>query len=114
MDILSIIIIGVVVLLIADSFLIYYVRRKRRGSFKLVIEKGIIIENNGNVPAEFLYDIQQLARMSKPESLIINGSGIESSEPKLEFMGNISFELREKIEHALSLSLQKNTGKKHE
>lgn len=112
MDILSIIIIGVVVLLVADSCLIYYVRRKRRGSFKLVIEKGIIIENNGNVPSEFLYDIQQLARMSKPDSLIINGSGIETNDPKLEFLGNISVELKEKIEHSLTVSLQKNTGKK--
>ena len=112
MDILSIIIIGVVILFIADSFLIYFVRRKRKGSFKLVIEKGIIVENNGHVPAEFLYDIQQLSRMTKPESLIINGSGIQTSKPKLEFLGNISAELKTKIEHSLTLSLQKNSGKK--
>ncbi|MCU7833862.1 MAG: hypothetical protein KZQ83_01320 [gamma proteobacterium symbiont of Taylorina sp.] len=107
MDILSIIIIGVAALLLADGFLIHYVRKKRKGSFKLVIEKGIITENQGNIPSEFLYDIQQLSRMSKPDSLIINGSGIESSEPSLEFLGNISVDLKEKIKHSLTISLQK-------
>ena len=113
MDTLSVIIIGVVVLLVADGFLIHYVRRKRKGSFKLVIEKGIITENNGNIPAEFLYDIQQLSRMSKPDSLIINGSGIESREPRLEFLGNISVELKEKIRHSLMISLQKKVEDNH-
>ena len=111
MDILSIIIIGVVVLLIADGFFMYYIRRKRKGYFKLVIEKGIIVENNGNVPAEFLYDIQQLARMSKPDSIIINASGIETSDPKLEFLGNISTELKAKIEQSLIISLQTKVKK---
>ena len=106
MDTLSVIIIGVLVLLIFDAFLIFHIRKKRRGSFKLVIEKGVITENNGNVPAEFLYDIQQLARISKPDSLIINGSGIAGIAPVLEFRGNISPELRAKIEHSLTLSLQ--------
>ena len=106
MDILSIIIVGVIVLLLIDGFLVHYVRRKRKGSFKLVIEKGIITENQGNVPAEFLYDVQQLARISKPDSLIINASGVETSEPRLEFLGNLSAELKNKIEHSLIISLE--------
>lgn len=106
MDTLSVIILGVVLLLIFDVFFIFHVRKKRQGSFKLVIEKGIIVENKGTVPAEFLYDIQQLSRMYKPENLIINGRDINSSHPKLDFMGNINPELQGKIEHSLQLSLQ--------
>lgn len=106
MDTLSVIILGVVLLLIFDVFFIFHVRKKRQGSFKLVIEKGIIVENKGTVPAEFLYDIQQLSRMYKPENLIINGRDIHSSHPKLDFMGNINPELQGKIEHSLQLSLQ--------
>ena len=57
MDTLTVIIIGVLVLLIFDAFLINHLRKKRKDSFKLVIEKGIITQNNGNIPSEFLYDI---------------------------------------------------------
>ncbi|MCN4145298.1 MAG: hypothetical protein LC437_09900 [Thiohalomonas sp.] len=53
MDTLTVIIIGVVILLIFDVFLIHHVRKKRKGSFKLVIENGVITENKGNVPSEF-------------------------------------------------------------
>ena len=105
MDTLNVIIIGVILLLIFDVFFIFHVRRKRQSSFKLVIEKGFIVENNGAVPAEFLYDVQQLARMYKPESLIINGRNIKS-QPKLEILGSYNQELRNKIEKALELSLQ--------
>ena len=105
MDTLSVIIVGVILLLIFDVFFIFHVRRKRQSGFKLVIEKGIIVENKGAVPAEFLYDVQQLARMYKPESLIINGRDI-NSQPKLEILGSYSQELRHKIEKALELSLQ--------
>ena len=100
------IIIGVGILLIFDAFLIYYVRKKRKGSFKLVIEKGVITENKGNIPSEFLYDIQQLARINKPDSLVVNGSGITGNEPKLEILGFIEPELKTKIEQSLVLSLQ--------
>ena len=106
MDTSTIIISGVILLLIFDVYFIYHIRKKRQGSFKLVIDKGIIKENKGHVPAEFLYDVQQLARINKPESLIINGSGITGSEPKLKFRGNISTELQEKFENSLTLSLQ--------
>ncbi len=106
MDTLTIIIIGVVILLIFDAILIFYIRKKRNGSFKLVIEKGIITENIGNIPSEFLYDVQQLARINKPESLIINGRGINSSRPQLEFFGVIDAQLQQKIEHSLTLSLR--------
>lgn len=106
MDTLTTIIIAVVLLLIVDVFLIRHMRKKRQDCFKLVIEKGIIIENKGNVPSEFLYDVQQLSRITKPDSIIINGSGIENGNPKLEFRGNVSAELKAKIEHSLSLSLQ--------
>ncbi len=106
MDTLTVIIIGVSILLIFDAFLIYYVRKKRKGSFKLVIEKGVITENRGNVPSEFLYDIQQLARINKPDSLIINGSGITGNDLKLEFLGVIDPELRTKMQQSLIISLQ--------
>lgn len=106
MDTLVVIIIGVIFLLILDVFFIHRIRKKRRNDFKLVIEKGIIVESNGSVPAEFLYDIQQLARMHKPETLIINGRDISSRAPKLEFLGTISPELQLKIEQSLQLSLQ--------
>lgn len=106
MDTLTVIIIGVLVLLIFDAFLINHLRKKRKDSFKLVIEKGIITQNNGNIPSEFLYDIQQLSRINKPDALIINGSNISSDEPKLEIKGVISPELQKKIEYSLVLSLK--------
>lgn len=106
MDTLTVIIIGVLILLIFDAFLIYHVRKKRKGSFKLVIESGVITENKGNVPSEFLYDIQQLARINKPDSLVVNGSGITGNNPKLEILGLIEPELKIKIEQSLVLSLQ--------
>lgn len=106
MDTLTIIIFGVIILLVFDFILIRHIRKKRLGGFKLVIEKGVITENIGNVPSEFLYDVQQLARMNRPESLIINGSGISGSAPQLQFRGNISAELKAKIEDSLALSLQ--------
>lgn len=106
MDTLTVIIIGVLILLIFDAFLINHLRKKRKDSFKLVIEKGIITQNNGNIPSEFLYDIQQLSRINKPDALIINGSNISSNEPKLEIKGVISPELQEKIEYSLVLSLK--------
>ena len=104
---------GVAALFLADAFLIHFVRKKRKGSFKLVIEKGIVTENIGNVPPEFLSDIQQLFRLSKPDSLIINGSGIATNKPRLEFLGNISVELKDKIERSLTISLQKKVEDNH-
>jgi len=106
MDTLSVIIIGVIVLLFFDGYFIHRIRKKRRNDFKLVIEKGIIVESKGSAPAEFLYDIQQLARIYKPENLIINGRDICSHKPKLEFLGTINPELQLKIEQSLQLSLQ--------
>ena len=106
MDTLTVIIIGVLILLIFDAFLINHLRKKRKDAFKLVIEKGIITKNDGNIPAEFLYDIQQLSRINKPDALIINGSNISSDEPKLEIKGVISPELQKKIKHSLVLSLK--------
>lgn len=106
MDTLTVIIIGVSILLIVDGFFIYYLRKKRKDRFKLVIEKGVVTENTGDIPSEFLYDIQQLSRINKPDTLIINGSNISSDTPKLEFKGVISPELQKKIEHSFVLSLQ--------
>ncbi len=108
MSTLLVIIIGVVILLIFDALLIGHVRKKRQGQFKLVIEKGVITENIGQVPSEFLYDVQQLARINKPDSLIINASDTNSAEPKLDFLGSIDDNLKQKIRHSLQLSLQKN------
>ena len=106
MDTLTVIILGVSILLIVDGILIYRVRKKRKDCFKLVIEKGVITENTGDIPSEFLYDIQQLSRINKPDTLIINGTSISSDAPKLEFKGVISPELQKKIERSLILSLQ--------
>ena len=106
MDTLTVIIIGVVILLIFDALLIIHLKRKKKDRFKLIIEKGIITKDEGNIPSEFLYDVQQLSRINKPDALIINGSHILSSNPKLEFKGIISPELKIKIEDSLKLSLQ--------
>ncbi len=106
MDTLTIIIIGVAVLLIFDTFLIRHLRNKKRDSFKLVIEDGVITKNDGNVPSEFLYDIQQLSRINKPDTLIIYGNGISSDKPTLEIKGQISPELKQKIEQSLMISVQ--------
>jgi hypothetical protein len=106
MDTLSVIIIGVIVVLIFDVYFIVHIRKKRQGMFKLVIEKGLVVEHQGNVPSEFLYDIQQLARIYKPDSLILNGSGINTSSPELKILGQLNEELKSKIERSLKLSLQ--------
>ena len=105
MDTLTIIIIGVTFLLIFDALLIWHVRKKRKGAFKIIIEKGVIVKNEGTIPSEFLYDVQQLVRMYKPENIIINATGINSGEPRLEFRGVIKPELQLKIERALQLSI---------
>ncbi len=105
MDTLTIIIIGVTLLLIFDGVLIWHVRKKRKGGFKMIIEKGVIVKNEGNIPSEFLYDVQQLVRMYKPENVIINATGINNGEAKLEFRGVIEPDLQLKIERALQLSL---------
>lgn len=106
MNTLSLIIMGVSIALIVDALLIYHLRKKRKDSFKLVVEKGIITKNTGNTPSEFLYDIQQLSRINKPDALIINGSKLSSGIPELEIKGVISPELKKKIEQSLLLSLQ--------
>lgn len=106
MDSLSIIIAGIVLLLVIDFFIIRQIRKKRQGSFKIVIEKGRISETKGNPPSEFLFDIQQLARMFHTETLIINGQGTHGKSPSLNFVGNINPQLRQKIDQAFHLSLQ--------
>ncbi|WP_198266497.1 hypothetical protein [sulfur-oxidizing endosymbiont of Gigantopelta aegis] len=106
MDTLTVIIIGVTVLLILDFFLISYLRKKRKDRFKIIIEEGIITQNSEHIPSEFLYDLQQLSRINKPDILIINGSGLLSKQPEMEFKGNASDDLKEKIKQSLILSLQ--------
>ncbi|MCW8932834.1 MAG: DUF3634 family protein [Gammaproteobacteria bacterium] len=106
MDTLTIIIVGVSAILIFDAFLIFHLKKKRKDSFKIIVEKAKVTQNTGNTPPEFLYDIQQLARINNVDTLIINGSKISSGSPNLEVKGNISQELQEKIEHSLELSLQ--------
>lgn len=106
MDTLIIIIIGVTILLIFDGFLIQHLRKKRRDSFKVIVEQAKVTQNIGNTPPEFLYDIQQLARINNIDTLIINGSDISSDDPKMELKGIISPELQKKIEQSLELSLK--------
>jgi len=108
MNTLSIIITGVIILLLFDIFLMRHIRKKRKGQFKLVIEKARVIETQGEPPSEFLYDLQQLARINNIEALIINGKNINTTSPDLEFLGNIEHQLKQKLVHSLTLSLQKN------
>jgi len=89
------------ILILLVSLLIY----KKKASFTLIIEKGIITDRNGDIPSEFLYDIQQLARMNKPEKLVLKGYGITTNQPELKISGIIDKQLKSKMEHSLSLSL---------
>ncbi len=106
MDTLTVIIIGVSILLIFDFLLIHHLRKKRRDSFKVIVEQAKVTKNEGNTPSEFLYDIQQLARIHNVDALIINGSNISSDSPDLEIKGVVSPELQKKIKHSLELSLK--------
>ncbi len=106
MNTLTVIIIGVTALLIFDAFLIHHLRKKKKDSFKVIVEQAKVTQNIGNTPPEFLYDIQQLARINNIDALIINGSNISSDEPKLELKGIINSELQKKIEQSLELSLK--------
>ncbi len=78
---------------------------RRQGSFKIVIENGVITSHSESIPSEFLYDVQQIARIEKLQYLIIKGSGIKTSSPKLFFQGEISPQLQEKFSQSLTLSL---------
>jgi hypothetical protein len=82
-----------------------YLRYKHQHTFKIIIEKGLVIKNEGNIAAEFLYDIQQLSRINQPDGLIIKGSQLLSNNPIIKFEGVLSSELQQKIEHSLILSL---------
>jgi len=106
MDTLTVIIIGVTILLIFDALLIQHLRKKKKDSFKVIVEQAKVTKNVGNTPPEFLYDIQQLARINHIDTLIINGSNISSEDPKMEIKGAVSPELKQKIEHSLELSLK--------
>jgi len=99
--ILTIVVILILILLIA--VLIY---NNKKADFKLIIEKGVITERSGDIPSEFLYDIQQLARMNKPEKLLLKGYGITTNQPELKISGMIDKQLKSKMEYSLSLSLQ--------
>lgn len=106
MNTLTVIIIGVTILLIFDAFLIRHLRNKRKDSFKVIVEQAKVTKNVGNTPPEFLYDIQQLARINDIDTLIINGSNLSSESPEMELKGIVSPELKQKIERSLELSLR--------
>jgi hypothetical protein len=106
METLTLIIIGISLFLMLTLFLLISFKKKRQHHFKLIIEKGIITTNTANVPVEFLYDTQQLARIYKPDYLIINGRHINAKTPIIIFKGVISLELQTKLEQSLILSLK--------
>ncbi len=108
MNTLTVIIVGISLLLIFDFFLIRHLRKKKKDRFKVVVEQAKVTDTSGNIPSEFLYDIQQLARIHNIDALIINGSQVPSKTPELELKGLISSEIKEKIHHSLELSIKSN------
>lgn len=96
---------GVVVILLM-LYGAYWSKKKQQGLFKIVIDNGYITSRTETVPAEFLYDVEQIARIEKLSHLVINGVGIKTSSPRLIFKGELSRQLREKFQKALTLSLQ--------
>ena len=94
---------GIFILMLLVGLLIY---KNKKASFKIIIEKGVITERNGDVPSEFLYDIQQLARINKPEKLVLKVYGIANNKPELKITGVIDEQLKTKMEQSLILSLQ--------
>ena len=94
---------SIFILILLIGLLIY---KNTKASFKLIIEKGIITERSGDIPSEFLYDIQQLARINKPEKLLLKGCGITANKPELKITGVIDEQLKTKMEQSLILSLQ--------
>jgi hypothetical protein len=96
---------GVVVILLM-LYGAYWSRKKQQGVFKIIIENGYISSHTEIVPAEFLYDVEQIARIEKLPRIVINGVGIKTSSPRLIFKGELSQQLREKFQQSLTLSLQ--------
>ena len=99
-------IIGFLFLLLLLTVFLGYRKKRLQEGFKLVLENGLITSRTGTVPPEFLYDVQQIARIEKLQYLVIKGVGIKHSAPQLIFKGELSPQLREKFQHSLMLSLQ--------
>ena len=93
-------------LLLLFVYLFYRIKKRLHESFKIVIENGYIAFRTDNVPAEFLYDVQQIARIEKLPALVIIGTGLKTDSPQLIFKGDLSAQLKQKIQHSLMLSLQ--------
>ena len=94
---------SIFILILFVGLLIY---KNKKANFKLIVEKGVITERSGDIPSEFLYDIQQLARINKPEKFVLKGYGITDNKPELNIIGMIDIELKIKMEQSLILSLQ--------
>lgn len=98
----------IVILLAFDAvFFGLLLRRKRRILFSILIEEGVIKSHDGDIPAEFLFDVEQLSRMYKPSNIKISGKRNRDGSSYLEFSGPMPEELREKYRQALDVSLQK-------
>jgi len=103
MNTMMLIISSIFILILLAGLLIY---NNKKASFKIIIEKGVITERSADIPSEFLYDIQQLARINKPAKLVLKVYGITDNKPELKITGEIDLELKIKMEQSLILSLQ--------
>lgn|GEM_PF-2017191 len=102
-------IIIIVLLLLFDAVFLGLLRsRRRRVVFSFLIEEGIITHYEGDIPAEFLFDVEQLSRMYKPGNIKITGKRLRQSIV-LDFSGPMPEELKEKYRNALAVSLKRET-----
>jgi len=96
----------IVILLLFDAvFFGFLLKRKRRVVFTLLIEEGAIKSHEGDIPSEFLFDVEQLSRMHKPGNIRITGRKCHE-RVYLEFSGPLPDELKEKYRDALNLALK--------
>ena len=96
----------VVILLLFDAvFFGFLLKRKRRIIFTVFVEEGVIKSHEGDIPSEFLFDVDQLSRIYKPGNIKISGIRRHDSI-YLEFSGPMPDELKEKYKKALVLALQ--------
>ncbi len=100
---------GNIIIIIIAIFILFIIRvlyKYHKNSFKVIIEKGKVTETYGDIPSEFLYDMQQLARIHQSDALILYGRGIKNNHPKLKISGVVDTQLKTKMEQSLILSLQ--------
>jgi len=99
----SIMIVIIVILILFIAFAFY---QHKRNFFKVIIEKGKVTATYGDISSEFLYDMQQLARIHQADALILYGHDLHNTPPKLKISGIIDSQLKTKMDQSLILSLQ--------